>query len=370
MLGRRCSCKPSYQARIKPHGRHGKPITKTFSTKALALSWAADVEAAKHRGHLSARLSPETIRDAAARLIADMEVGKVRTRAGTQYRLRVIQNYEAALERLCAEFGAARLRDLRHHHVQDFVNELLASGASPSTVKNLLMPLRVIFREALRRGEVVSNPCDHLQLPGGYQRRERVASPEEARRLLEVLRPDDRALWGAAFYGGLRRGEIAALDWDDIDFTQGVIRIRRAYDAHNGLTTRPKTETGERRVPLISEMRGLLAAHALATGRRTGLVFGVTAHRHFTPTAVRNRAVRAWRDAGLDPIGLHECRHTYASLLIAAGVNRKELATYMGHAQVATSEDLYGHLFPGHEAETARKLEDFLNAATNSARSA
>jgi integrase len=56
---------------------------------------------------------------------------------------------------------------------------------------------------------------------------------------------------------------------------------------------------------------------------------------------------------GLEPIGLHECRHTFASLMIAAGVNAKALSTYMGHANIAITLDRYGHLMPGNEDEAA-----------------
>lgn len=61
------------------------------------------------------------------------------------------------------------------------------------------------------------------------------------------------------------------------------------------------------------------------------------------PTNVGKRALTAWAHAGLAPIGLHECRHTFASLMIAAGVNAKALSTYMGHASVSITFDLYGH---------------------------
>jgi integrase len=58
---------------------------------------------------------------------------------------------------------------------------------------------------------------------------------------------------------------------------------------------------------------------------------------------------------------LHECRHTFASLMIAAGVNAKALSTYMGHANIATTIDKYGHLMPGNEAEAAGLLDAYLD---------
>jgi integrase len=72
------------------------------------------------------------------------------------------------------------------------------------------------------------------------------------------------------------------------------------------------------------------------------------------------RAKSAWRKAKLDPITVHECRHTFASLMIAAGVNAKALSTYMGHATIGITLDRYGHLMPGNESEAAGMLDAYL----------
>ena len=72
------------------------------------------------------------------------------------------------------------------------------------------------------------------------------------------------------------------------------------------------------------------------------------------------RAHEVWRERGLRPIGLHECRHTYASLMIAAGVNAKALSTYMGHSSITVTLDRYGHLMPGNEREAGAMLDAYL----------
>ena len=75
---------------------------------------------------------------------------------------------------------------------------------------------------------------------------------------------------------------------------------------------------------------------------------------------IAERASAAWRKAGLEPIGLHECRHTYAAFMIAAGVNAKALATYMGHSSITITLDRYGHLMPGNEQQAAHMLSSYL----------
>ena len=97
-------------------------------------------------------------------------------------------------------------------------------------------------------------------------------------------------------------------------------------------------------------------------------MFGLTAQEPFAPSPLASRAARAWRDAKLEPITLHECRHTFASLMIAAGVNAKALSEYMGHANISITLDRYGHLMPGNEEEAAGLLDAYLDRADTAAR--
>jgi integrase len=98
----------------------------------------------------------------------------------------------------------------------------------------------------------------------------------------------------------------------------------------------------------------------------------------FNPRTIGKGAEQAWgkenagrADAGqrpLEPISLHECRHSFASLMIAAGVNAKALSTFMGHSSVTITLDRYGHLFPGSETEAAGLLDAYLEQANTAAR--
>ena len=89
-----------------------------------------------------------------------------------------------------------------------------------------------------------------------------------------------------------------------------------------------------RRVPVATALREILVAELLRTGRRGDqLVFGRTAGTPFSPTRLTARADKAWKDADLERITLHECRHTFASMAIAAGVNAKALSSYMGRRE-------------------------------------
>jgi integrase len=202
-----------------------------------------------------------------------------------------------------------------------------------STIGTTILPLRAIYRQALDREEVAVNPPAGLRLPAVRGGRDRIAPPHECAMLLAALRRQDRALWAVAMYGGLRRGELRALRSEDVNLGRGVIEVRRGWDAFEGRDHDEEREGPPRPIPVA--LRDYLDEHLLGLARREqpeGLVFGVSRSQPFAPTAAATRAKRAWKAAKLDPITMHECRHTFAPLMIAAGVNANALSTYMGHA--------------------------------------
>jgi integrase len=205
------------------------------------------------------------------------------------------------------------------------------------------------------------NACDGVECDGkAEQPRERVASPSEALRLLEVVPDRDRALWATAFFAGLRRGELLGLRWEDVDLAGRRLRIERSYDPAARKFVKPKTRRGTRKVIIPDLLVPYLAGHS---NRTEGLVFAPEAGSGEVPVndaKVRERAYAAWGAAGLQRIGLHECRHTYASLMIAAGVNIKTISESMGHASIVITLDRYGHLLDGELEQAATKLNAYL----------
>lgn len=365
--GRRCNCQPTYQASVWS-ARESKRIRKTFTTLAEARAWRSETQTGVRRGTLRAPANT-TVQETAEDLTAGMKSGRIRTRSGDRYKPSAIRSYEAALrDHIVPHLGRTRLADVHHRDVQRIADDLLAEGRDPSTIRNALMPLRVIFRRAVEDGDLAVNPCTHLRLPAVRGRRERIASPDEAQRLLAALPERDRPIWATALYAGLRRGELMALRWEDIDLAGGVIRIERAYDDKGRVEIEPKSRAGLRAVPIVGALRDALVEHKAREGRDRGLVFGSSAETPFQPSTVWRRSHTSWLRAGLEPLGLHEARHTFASVLIAAGVNAKAITTYMGHASVQTTYDLYGKLMPGSESEAAALVDAYLNRTDTAAR--
>ena len=168
------------------------------------------------------------------------------------------------------------------------------------------------------------------------------------------------------------------LRWEDVDLDANVIRVERGWDDVEGEID-PKSRAGRRRVPVAKVLREHLLEHRLRSGRREGLVFGRDLVRPFNPSTVAERAGKAWATEnarrrrlgaeGLEepeplvPIELHECRHTFASTMIDAGVNLKALSSYLGHSSITITLDLYGHLMPGNEDAAAQLLDGYLERA-------
>jgi integrase len=266
--------------------------------------------------------------------------------------------------RVLPELDTVRLSDLTRVDLQDFVDGLLGEGLDPSTIRNTLMPLRAIYRRAIARGIVAVNPTTGLELAAVRGTRDRVVSAEEAALLVAAAPEDDRALWATALYAGIRRGELMALEWEQVGTT--TIRVERSWDLQAGFIA-PKSKAGTRSVPIASELRRLLLEHRLRSGRSSGFVFGRSAATPLDPEAVPARADKAWKAHGLERVTPHECRHGFASLMIAAGVNAKALSTYMGHASITVTLDRYGHLMPGNEEAAAGLLDGYLAGAQTGA---
>jgi len=344
--------------------REQKTIRKTFPTLGAARSWRHESQVALRQGLLRS-CSKLTLADAAEAWFSAAEAGIVGTRTGEAYKPSAIRAYRQALNhRVLPTLGSKRLTAISNTTLQDFADQLSAQGLSPSSVRNTILPLRAIFRRAHRRNDVAVNPTLKLTLPVVRSHRDRVAAPTEIAPLLDCLQASDPAIYATALYAGLRLGERQALQWDDIDLTTNLIHVKRSWDRQAGFVS-PKSRSGTRRVPITAALRRELLNHKLSQGKGgQGFVFpNKHGNKPFNPGTLKLHT-NTWTTYGLTPIGLHECRHSYAAYMIAAGINPKALSTYMGHSSITITLDRYGHLLPGNETQAAHLLDTWLNDNT------
>jgi integrase len=282
--------------------------------------------------------------------------GQVCNRSGDPYKPSAIRGYEQTLRlRVLPHLGHHRLGEIQPRDVQALTDRLVAAGWSPATIDAALTPLRALYRRAVARGEARHNPTLRIEKPAVRPKTKHVARPRAGR--APTPRPGGRRP-RAVGCDVLRRAAPRRTD-------RAALGGRRPRDRHHPGATRlghgrshrggPKSRRGRRTVPVAATLRDHLDQHRLDTGGDNR----VFASPNWVASA-NGRARARWETRGLPALTLHEGRHTFASLMIAAGVNAKALSTYMGHATIAVTYDLYGHLFPGSEAQAAGLLDTYL----------
>lgn len=367
--GARCNCQASYEAwyfdkrAVNPNGTRGKKVRKSFSgpgALSAAKNWRSDSTRFVRLKQLRAP-TRKTVKDAVDEFLSGAESGEIRNKRREPYKPAVVRQYRSALEkRFLPEFEDWRLSDVDTADLLAFKERLLGEGIADSTVRNVFVPVQAVFRRAKRMGEIAMNPAEDLDLPSGNASRERAATPAQAAAAIEALPEEDRALWAAAFYSGLRRGELRALRVEDINET--CLHVEHGWDDKEGAQA-PKSRSGRRDVPLTEALRGFLAAHLERTGASgADLVFGRTESLPFTPHHVSDRADDAWGVAKLERWTLHEARHSFSTWLDAAGVSEERSDRYMGHSRGGVASR-YRHQLPGQLAADADRIDAYLTGS-------
>ncbi len=375
-----------------PTGKRGEKLRRVFPTLAEAEVWRSQHLANLHAGTLRTAGS-QTVAEALDDLTARMRSGAARTRSGEPYKPSVIVTYASATEaHLRPAFGRLRLIDLRRENVQRFADDLAAKGLSGQTIRNVLMPLRVLCRLALRDGLLAVSPVEHLDLPASRGYREHVAAAEDVPRLLDGLnlqptgsrdakpRPlipsataaVDRAAWALMFYAGLRLGEAQGLRWENVDLAAGELHVRQAWDDNTWQVVTPKSRAARRSVPIAPPLAAALevlraeraddpaSTYVLRNRNRGG--------RPITQRVLRNRAAEAWRSQGIEGFGPHEARHTFGSMMAAAGVQAWDLAALMGHTDPNMTANRYRHIYADERREMGARFADYLTRSDTQAR--
>jgi len=278
----------SYRASVWSN-REGKRLRKTFSTMAAGRAWRQEATVAVNSGKLKASKAP-TVAEAVTRWLEGAEAGTIRTRARKQFKpstiLQVRYHYR---NHIADRWGTKRLDRVDLLDLQEWVDALDAAGTNPSTIEGFVLPLRLAYRWARGRGLVAVDPTDGLELPEKIRGTRLPPAPADAAGLLTAVPEEHRALWATAMLAGLRRGELLALRWEDIDLKAGTLRVERSWDPGAREFVTPKSARGKRRVPIGAALAPLLRAHMLSTGRRAGLAFGRSEDQPEHPGTVQSR---------------------------------------------------------------------------------
>jgi integrase len=282
---------------------------------------------------------------------------------------------EVARRRVIPAMGHVALARVTTLHIQEFYADCLKSGLSPSTVALYHNVLHRALEQAVKWSLIRRNPCDGVDAPREVTPEMKTWTAEQARAFLDVASGDDlAALWWLVLHTGLRRGELLALRWQDIDFERATLAIRRTLTrGMDGLAFgEPKSAAGRRSLALPAVCVDRLRAHRtqqlkrrLALGsdwQDTDLVFERGDGSLLHPNTMSSAFARLTKKAGLPRIRFHDLRHTAATLMLANGEHPKIVQERLGHSDMSMTLNRYSHVTMDMQREAADRLAKLLSS--------
>lgn len=280
-------------------------------------------------------------------------------------------------------FGSYPINRIQPYQVDEALTSLAKENpvtGKPSAKKTLIgykQACSQVFRIAIKNRAIDFNPVEHTEAEATPEPKERRALTASERE--RIINSDHKSKTAAmiAMFAGLRRGELTALTWDDIDFTANTINVNKSYDFKSRTDKPPKTKSGYRKVP----MPKILAEH-LSTVEHTNkyvcslngrkmtnqsdwesLLYGLLVDLEIKyGTSGRKRRNEKTPTVFTIPLfGWHDLRHTYATILYEADVDKLTAKELLGHADISTTIKIYTHLSEQQKTLSIDKLDTFLS---------
>lgn len=273
--------------------------------------------------------------------------------------------------------GNLYLEDIKPLHLQNFYDKLLENGKlngkgglSSRSVLSIHRIIHSSLKQALKWQLVIRNVADSVEPPKAKKYKAKFLTDEQTERLLEIAKTTDIYVpIVIAVYTGARRGEILGLNWNNINFEKGYIRIIDNLCAtNNGLIIKqPKTNNGIRTIAISNTLIKILKKHKirqLENKMRLGIHYKdnnmVCCYEDghlYNPKRFSAKFHELLEKNNLPIIRFHDLRHSHASLLVKLGVQPKEISERLGHSNIGITMDLYSHLYE----ETDREVADMFD---------
>ncbi len=239
--------------------------------------------------------------------------------------------------------------------------------------------LRAMLHKAVYWQLIVTNPAERVQPPKARKPKRRSYDDEQTKILLENLEllPNEDTKYKVAIiltvFTGVRLGELMGLEWQDVDFKNGIISINRSsqYLADMGVFTKvPKTESSIREIAIPEFIISLLEEYKLLYEEQKSIygelwtnsdrLFVQADGKPMHPSTISKWFVKYVGQIGLPVINFHGLRHTNASLLVAQNIDIAVISARLGHAQISTTLDFYVHPLLSHNRKAGYALENLL----------
>lgn len=321
---------------------------------------------------------------------ADLTVGRwldiwLQDYAAPSIRPGTWRQYEGMIRvHLKPTIGHRPLAKLQGAEVQHLLNQKVRpiGPLSPRSVEIMYTVLFAALKQAEREGLVSRNVAAFAKKPKKSQPKMRVLTNDEMQRLLAEAAADRLGAAIIFMLGtGLRRGELAALRWEDVDLKNRTIHIAHTVNRvstpngprRTGLSVQePKTAAGRRSIPLPPSTAGVLTSWRTrqteerlqlgAAWQNTGLVFTAEEGTMIDPQNINRKLNQLLKRAGIEHIKVHELRHTFATRLLELGVSPKVVQEMLGHATIVQTLDRYSHVLPELKHAAADALEPLLKS--------
>lgn len=261
------------------------------------------------------------------------------------------------------ELGSIKLQQLTTSDIQAAVN---IARVSTTTTRYIARVFKGCLKEAVKRKLIPQNPAENLVLPKPVKKEMTIITEEQLLKLFQANRQHRIYLaLVLLFTTGLRRGELLALRWSDINFDRKVFTINRSLvnTANGPIEKTPKTDSSRATIELTDRLIDLLLEHREKQKKeeqRLNLVFPSKNGRHINPRNFHRLFSEWFKKAGLEPIRVHDSRHTFAALLIDKDINSKVIQELMRHDSIQTTLDQYGHLMKGRKLEALSQLNHLI----------
>ncbi|MFC1893647.1 tyrosine-type recombinase/integrase [Chloroflexota bacterium] len=292
---------------------------------------------------------------------------------------RTAEGYEHIISRhFIPALGNIKLTQLKPEHLQRYYSEKLgggrcdnSGGLSAQTVRHHHIALHKALQTAVEWGLLSRNPADAVSPPHVQQPEIKTWSENDITRFLEVAKGTSYyALFYTVFFTGMRRSELLALRWLDIDFTFSQVYVSRSLHVLKGgkvVFRSPKTAKGKRTVALPPSAILLLKEHQNKQKLERvmlgipltddDLVFSHVDGKPLLPNTVTHAWIKLMRHTALKRIRLHDARHTPASLMLKQGIHPKIVQERLGHSSIQITLDTYSHVTPGLQQAAATSFD-------------
>lgn len=304
------------------------------------------------------------------------------TWAETQVSAKTLERYKELLKHhVRPHLGSFQIQRLKPIALVELYGRLQrpkpeGAGLAPRTVGHVHRLLHRVFARGVKWEVVVTNPAGVADPPRVTPKEIEILTADQTEALLSALR--GRPIYPIAVVGlatGIRRGEITALRWADIDFDGGKVRVERSLEQTNaGLAFKlPKTKAGRRTISIPPSIVIELRNHwrrqqqqrlALGVGKAVpgDLVFARPDATPWPPDSLTTAWAKAIVALKLPRVTLHALRHTHASQLIAAGLDVVTVSRRLGHSSPSVTLNVYAHLFGNTDERAAAVVEKALGS--------